>query len=47
MSVVLLEPSHWIMQMRQFQNLKRHAEGDRAGVNQPTATAVGEAANAD
>jgi proline iminopeptidase len=24
----LLEPSHWIMQMRQFSNLRRRAEGD-------------------
>jgi proline iminopeptidase len=26
MSFVFLEPSHWIMQTRQFANLKRHAE---------------------
>jgi hypothetical protein len=26
---VLLEPTHWIMQMRQFANLKRYAERDR------------------
>jgi proline iminopeptidase len=27
MSVLFLEPEHWIMQMRQFRNLKRLAEG--------------------
>jgi hypothetical protein len=35
------------MQMRQFQNLKRRVEGAPTGVSQPTAPAVGEAANAD
>ena len=28
MSILLLEPSHWIMQMRQFKKLKRFAERD-------------------
>jgi hypothetical protein len=28
MSIVVLEPSHWVMQTRQFANLKRHAERD-------------------
>jgi proline iminopeptidase len=28
MTVVFLEPSHWIMQSRQFANLKRRAERD-------------------
>ncbi|MGZ6802721.1 MAG: hypothetical protein ACXVFU_06690 [Nocardioidaceae bacterium] len=27
MSVVVLEPSHWVMQTRQFTNLRRRAEG--------------------
>jgi proline iminopeptidase len=30
-SVLLLEPSHWIMQMRQFANLRRLVEGDSTG----------------
>jgi hypothetical protein len=29
-SFIFLEPSHWIMQTRQFTNLKRHAERDSA-----------------
>jgi len=35
-SVIVLEPSHWIMQTRQFANLKRHAERD---AGPPPATA--------
>jgi hypothetical protein len=27
-SVLFLEPAHWIMQIRQFENLKRYAERD-------------------
>jgi hypothetical protein len=36
-SIVFLEPSHWIMQTRQFANLKRRAERDPASadVNRP------------
>jgi hypothetical protein len=34
MSLVVLEPSHWIMQTRQFANLKRRAERD---ADQPAA----------
>jgi len=34
-SFVFLEPSHWIMQTRQFQILKRHAERDSPGADQP------------
>ncbi len=30
LSVVVLEPSHWVMQTRQFSNLKRLAESERA-----------------
>lgn len=30
----LLEPTHWIMQMRQFANLKRYAERDRMRAGQ-------------
>jgi hypothetical protein len=33
-SVLLLEPSHWIMQTRQFANVKRRAERDAAGADQ-------------
>jgi hypothetical protein len=41
MSAVLLEPSHWIMQTRQFSNLKRRAErdADQPAVRPPMATA--------
>jgi proline iminopeptidase len=35
MSVLLLEPSHWIMQMRQFANLKRLAEGETSASAAP------------
>jgi hypothetical protein len=35
MSTVFLEPSHWIMQTRQFGNLKRRTERDAAGGGQP------------
>jgi hypothetical protein len=34
-STIFLEPSHWIMQTRQFANLKRRAERDSADPNQP------------
>ena len=27
LSVLVLEPSHWVMQTRQFANLRRRAEG--------------------
>ena len=30
MSILLLEPSHWVMQTRQFSNLRRRAESQRA-----------------
>ncbi len=46
-SFVFLEPSHWIMQMRQFQNLKRRVEHGPADVDQPTVTPVGQAGHAD
>jgi hypothetical protein len=36
-SFLFLEPSHWIMQTRQFTNLKRHAERDPARADQPPA----------
>jgi hypothetical protein len=36
-SFVFLEPSHWIMQTRQFANLRRRAERDAAGADQPPA----------
>ncbi len=35
-SFVLLEPSHWIMQTRQFTNLKRLAERDAARADGPS-----------
>jgi hypothetical protein len=35
MSAIFLEPSHWIMQTRQFENLKRRAERDAAAADQP------------
>jgi hypothetical protein len=35
MSAVFLEPSHWVMQTRQFANLKRRAERDAAAADQP------------
>lgn len=35
MSFLFLEPSHWIMQTRQFTNLKRLAAQDRIGVAEP------------
>jgi len=34
--VVFLEPSHWIMQTRQFANLKRLAERDAARADEPS-----------
>ena len=46
-SVVFLELPHWIMQMRQFANLKRLAERDAARAEEPfmgvgsTAHAIG------
>jgi hypothetical protein len=36
-SFIFLEPSHWIMQTRQFANLKRHAERASAGGDEPPA----------
>jgi hypothetical protein len=33
-SAVFLEPSHWIMQTRQFANIKRRAERDAAAADQ-------------
>jgi len=33
-SFIFLEPSHWIMQTRQFANLKRRAERDSARADQ-------------
>jgi hypothetical protein len=36
-SVAVLEPSHWIMQMRQFDNLKRHVEQGWARNDEPAA----------
>jgi hypothetical protein len=35
-SFVFLEPSHWIMQTRQFANLKRLAERDAARADEPS-----------
>ena len=35
-SLLLLEPSHWIMQTRQFHNLKRRIEGTGLGPERPT-----------
>jgi hypothetical protein len=34
MSVAVLEPSHWVMQTRQFTNLRRRVEG-AAGASSP------------
>ncbi|MGA6948819.1 MAG: hypothetical protein WBZ00_13820 [Solirubrobacterales bacterium] len=34
-SIIFLEPSHWIMQTRQFANLKHRAERDSVDPNQP------------
>lgn len=34
-SFLFLEPSHWIMQTRQFANLKRHAERYSARADEP------------
>lgn len=34
-SWLVLEPSHWIMQMRQFQNLRRRAERGAEGAGEP------------
>lgn len=31
LSILLLEPSHWVMQTRQFSNLKHRAESENAG----------------
>jgi len=39
LSFALLEPSHWIMQTRQFQNLRRRAERSPAGAEGPTVAA--------
>jgi hypothetical protein len=44
MSAVVLEPSHWVMQTRQFANLKRRADHDAAGADEP---AVAPMATAD
>jgi hypothetical protein len=38
MSFLLLEPSHWIMQKRQFTNLERRARRDAARPGEPTET---------
>lgn len=35
-SFVFLEPAHWIMQLRQFENLKRRVERDLSGAVQAT-----------
>jgi hypothetical protein len=47
MSFVFLEPSHWIMQTRQFANLKRRAEREPAAVDQTPVSVGADAANAD
>lgn len=44
MSLLVLEPSHWVMQTRQFTNLKRRVEG--AAVTAPAAAASTETATA-
>jgi hypothetical protein len=36
-SFIFLEPAHWIMQLRQFQNLKRRAERDSMRAEQRAA----------
>ncbi len=36
-SFIFLEPTHWIMQLRQFQNLKRRAERDATQMEQRAA----------
>ncbi|HEX8972996.1 SRPBCC family protein [Oryzihumus sp.] len=36
MSVLVLEPSHWVMQTRQFANLKRRVEGRSPGAVTPS-----------
>lgn len=46
-SFLFMEPAHWIMQTRQFANLRRRAERDRVGVQQQTVTTSGRAADAD
>jgi uncharacterized protein YndB with AHSA1/START domain len=46
-SFLFLEPWHWIMQTRQFANLKRRAERDPAGVGRRTVTATGRAGAPD
>lgn len=38
-SFVFLEPSHWIMQTRQFANLRRRPERDAARADEPSARA--------
>jgi proline iminopeptidase len=38
-SVAVLEPSHWIMQMRQFRNLRRHVEQGPAHRGEPAGAA--------
>ena len=47
MSFIFLEPSHWIMQTRQFANLKRRAEREQAAVDQTPVSAAADAGNAD
>jgi hypothetical protein len=47
MSFIFLEPSHWIMQTRQFANLKRRAEREPAAVDQTPVSAAADAGNAD
>jgi hypothetical protein len=44
---VFLEPSHWIMQTRQFTNLKRRVARDSAGVDGATVTAFAGTGNAN
>jgi proline iminopeptidase len=46
LSVLVFEPSHWIMQTRQFTNLKRRAEGTRAAKPAPRTDAAGSQAPA-
>lgn len=38
MSVAILEPSHWVMQTRQFSNLKRLAGGQQLSIDGETGT---------
>jgi proline iminopeptidase len=46
LSVLVLEPSHWIMQTRQFTNLKRRAEGTQAAKSAPRTDVAGSQAPA-